>query len=865
MPAQQESWIATAYLQSGTISTGYVACLNAAGTKYLPATLANRTAAGRPAACIALSPADADGNGGSGFEAQYVGVVPPSITGLGTGTATHVNVSDAGVLARTDTLDATVVGRCDADGTAYVCFPLAGWAFDEVASTVSAGDGIRVTSAGTAYTVHGVRGTCSLEQFGAVGDGATNDYAALKLAEAALAAGTYHTLVLGARTYLCNGVGPLLTLPVGCAVVGQGQGVSVLKTTSDVAVIQNNSEDTECTAFSIEGNSTGTSQRGICAGDPAVAGSGPSRFSTNRVTFKNLGADGFRYVQNPLVSGAVTYKGPTLMGCVADGCGTGYRFEQRGEYVLMVGCEAQRCGLSTSGWGVYMAAGNVAMVGGQLTFNQNGVRITDDVNGGHAHFAGVQINHNVNQAIVVDCSNSYVFDGVTVYGADNNTIELTSTARGGLFLNSRIVIKNWKFAAGVTGEAVDCLFTDEYAAITYIDQQDSSSFRFVRPKSLTTGSVRSSIADTLVQTFAFAADANETLKARVAVAEELIVSAGTITATRTITSTLPPTKGNRVWISNSNAQTVNFAWSSGTSVAIPAGLRACVGADGTNARLLVEETSAGSGEANTMSSSGAGASIVQTKSGVNLPVRSFIGSSPIGVTQNTNDLTFAMTGGTNGTFLTWQSGAAAWGNLANYVGLGSGTLATAGLVRCQSAVSQIVVAGGKTLVASSTTEAFYGCDSAYGNQAPTGRFYFFTDAYFGIGSTTYIQLISDIINTVKPVHMSSTIGGNATASNPFTFRDALIDLTGVTTHTATAAEYSCPRLYVTRGTGTTCEVVLPNGPPGVAFLVTVDTAITGLEVLFTHIHSGAGATVSAVMGTRWVAFDTLKGQYVVAS
>jgi hypothetical protein len=51
----------------------------------------------------------------------------------------------------------------------------------------------------------------------------------------------------------------------------------------------------------------------------------------------------------------------------------------------------------------------------------------------------------------------------------------------------------------------------------------------------------------------------------------------------------------------------------------------------------------GAGEANTMSSSGSGSSIVQAKAGVNLPVRSFVAGANMSIVQNANDLTFSAT------------------------------------------------------------------------------------------------------------------------------------------------------------------------------------------------------------------------------
>jgi hypothetical protein len=56
-------------------------------------------------------------------------------------------------------------------------------------------------------------------------------------------------------------------------------------------------------------------------------------------------------------------------------------------------------------------------------------------------------------------------------------------------------------------------------------------------------------------------------------------------------------------------------------------------------RLAVASSGAGTGEANTSSNSGTGAQVAQTKSGVNLPFRSFLGGPSTVVTQNTDDIT----------------------------------------------------------------------------------------------------------------------------------------------------------------------------------------------------------------------------------
>lgn len=135
-----------------------------------------------------------------------------------------------------------------------------------------------------------------------------------------------------------------------------------------------------------------------------------------------------------------------------------------------------------------------------------------------------------------------------------------------------------------------------------------------------------------------------------------------------------------------------------------------------------------------------------------------------------------------------------------------------------------------------------------------------TGIYFqlGAGPATPLAISPTFVQFGKPV------SGYASSNTPFSFKDALIDLTGLTTKTLSAAEYVCPRLYVTRGTGTTCEIVLPNSFNGAVWVVTVDNAIAGLEVKFTHTTGGAGATVSTGQ-TRLLVFDTLQSKYVLAN
>jgi hypothetical protein len=181
MPAQQQHHVTTAFLSSGSVDVGQCAVKDAAGLGYVESTLANRTASGRQSSGIAISAGDPDN---TAFELQVVGEIPPSITGLGAGTSTYVKVSDAGYLARTNTLDSSVVGRCDADGTAYVCFPLAGWSFGFTGFTAG-GD---LTGTSTSQTVAKIQGVAIS---GTAASGKT-------LVASGAAAASWQTLAVGA-------------------------------------------------------------------------------------------------------------------------------------------------------------------------------------------------------------------------------------------------------------------------------------------------------------------------------------------------------------------------------------------------------------------------------------------------------------------------------------------------------------------------------------------------------------------------------------------------------------------------------------------------------------------------------------------
>lgn len=237
MPAQQQHHVMSVYLSktTGDIAVGDVLIPDAAGENYVLATLANRTANGRTtrAGGVALTPGDADNRA---VEVQTVGPCPQAVTGLGAGTAGGVFVGNDGRLTRTDT--GLSAGGCDADGFVYLNLASghadatnvavsqdvaksAGSAIDRVRGirgvTVGTSDGAPGIGATPVYNAVGGssyklkkptnEGWYNVRDYGAVGDGVTDDLAAFEATMAAAKTGgsTGQTIYIPDGVYYLSG------------------------------------------------------------------------------------------------------------------------------------------------------------------------------------------------------------------------------------------------------------------------------------------------------------------------------------------------------------------------------------------------------------------------------------------------------------------------------------------------------------------------------------------------------------------------------------------------------------------------------------------------------------------------------------
>ena len=254
----------------------------------------------------------------------------------------------------------------------------------QLTGDVTAGPG----SGSQASSIYGVAhlNAVTLEKYGAVGDGTTDDSAAMTAAIAAIASGG--TILLGAgKTYLVGASAPY-TLPTNSSIIGQGRG-SALKTASNTTVLVTGGQNITLRDFRVFGNSTGSSQFGIANGTIGVPSSGFRQFYAVNVSVETMGGDGWIIAWTESAAGVSTGNAPIITGCEALTCaGNGFNVEVA-EYIQFTNCTAWSCGT-----GLRVATGNLAWSGGQINDNTNGVLLDNQGNALHGTISATLINHN---------------------------------------------------------------------------------------------------------------------------------------------------------------------------------------------------------------------------------------------------------------------------------------------------------------------------------------------------------------------------------------------------------------------------------------------------------------------------------------
>lgn len=239
------------------------------------------------------------------------------------------------------------------------------------------------------------------EMFGAVGDGTTNDQAALQAA------------VNTGKSVICDGsknyrVNTSVQIPDNTVFEGNG---CIISTTSNIHVFYIYTMGQNCYINNVNflGNNTGAGQLGI-------------NLSTYRARVTNCTFRNFFYAGMYVVTtaGAADYEGGVqIANCYFENnTGRGLYLYTNAEYNNVVNCTSRG-----NGYGVSIRGGNNNWVGGKITDNTVGVELQSGSNDGHGLVACALINHNGTQVSASGITNNFLFANNMFYAG---VITLTS-------------------------------------------------------------------------------------------------------------------------------------------------------------------------------------------------------------------------------------------------------------------------------------------------------------------------------------------------------------------------------------------------------------------------------------------------------
>lgn len=302
----------------------------------------------------------------------------------------------------------------------------------------------------------GTSETASPKSFGAVGDGVTDDTAAIT---SAIASGKTVDFGSYGDIYL---ISSSLTLNAGQVLKGSG---ATLKTVSNINMIVMTS-DCVIENLTFLGNSTGATQRGVFI-DGGVSFNAVSRTRTINCTFKNLGGVGYyvtRVVNN--------HEGNQLSSSTFRNCGTGIDIAERGEYQVVSGCNVDTCTI-----GISIVGGNSVISGSVFSDCDTNVYLGAGGNDAHGAITGCAINHGVNYSIHADNPNAaFLFSGCNIY-AGNLLLNKTNQFKFNSCTFGSVV--NFYFQGSVDDVFSNCSFVTSLPNFNHNYLAESSKTHFV--------------------------------------------------------------------------------------------------------------------------------------------------------------------------------------------------------------------------------------------------------------------------------------------------------------------------------------------------------------------------------------------------
>lgn len=262
------------------------------------------------------------------------------------------------------------------------------------------------------------------EMFGAVGDGVTNDAAALQAA-----CNSGRPVVIPGKTYLIN---TSVNVPAATTITGAGN-KSILATTGNIAVLNINGDSVYISGIKFVGDGKGATLNAGKSGQYGIKGvDNKTRNVITGCRFDNLGGAGIFLKNNGF------FRGNQISDCYAENSNVGFALDTSAEYTVMTNVIAK-----DNHYGVLMRGGNNSIIGGTLIANDIGLRMEYGTNNGHSVISGVSINHNTVRAVSADSITiGYTFTGCMFYASSIQLDDCTGFKFVGCDLSVDSVISN---------------------------------------------------------------------------------------------------------------------------------------------------------------------------------------------------------------------------------------------------------------------------------------------------------------------------------------------------------------------------------------------------------------------------------------
>lgn len=297
-----------------------------------------------------------------------------------------------------------------------------------------------------------IPGWANVKSYGAVGDGVADDTEAF---QDAIDSGNKH-IYIPPGTYLVDG-----TVNLVSGITIHGKGVTLTHTTTTGSILKADAVDDWSIVgpllISGPGSTSGTAK--------AVHVKNCLRWRVSQVSVKNVRGFGL-YVEG---STAIPVYGESgqVTDFRASACYYGVYLVAgpRGEYVTFANPHITGCNV-----GLAASAGNLVVVGGNISGNVTGVALEAGSNSGHGIITGCNINHNTTSNVVcTQITSGFTFLGCHFYAID-------SDATGKIFLDrckgitfDSCIVANWIYNDKGVGSGKNyfrnCVMSGDYGDV----------------------------------------------------------------------------------------------------------------------------------------------------------------------------------------------------------------------------------------------------------------------------------------------------------------------------------------------------------------------------------------------------------------